>query len=68
MEDNFWWKTTFIGIHPLVEDDLRWKTTFSGRRLLVEDDPFMLPSPLCVIFVNVDVVALIVVTGHGMLI
>ena len=32
MEDDLWWKTTF------VENTLRWKMTFSGRWLLVEGD------------------------------
>ena len=56
MEDDLWWKRTFVGWQPLVgrlpsvEDDLRWKTTFGERRVLVEDDPCILPSPLCGIF------------------
>ena len=38
VEDDLWWKTTYVGRRPLVEDDLWWKTTFGGRHPLVEDD------------------------------
>ena len=43
VEDDLWWKTTFVGRRPLLEDDLRWeddlqwKTTFSGRQPSMED-------------------------------
>ena len=52
MEDDLWWKMTFIGKQRLVEDDLWWKMTFGGRQPSVEDDPCMLPSLLCGIFVK----------------
>ena len=39
------------GRQPSVEDDYWWNTTFGGRQAFVEDDPFMLPSPLCGIFI-----------------
>ena len=33
MEDDLWWKMTFVGRGPLIEEDLWWKTTFDGRQL-----------------------------------
>ena len=38
IEDDFLWKTTFVGRRHMMEDDLRWKTTFDGRWPLMEDD------------------------------
>ena len=44
MEDDLWWKTTFLWkatfngrlLRPMMEDDLWWKTTFDRRRPLKE--------------------------------
>ena len=38
MEDDLWWKSTFVGRQTLVEEDLRWKMTLGGRQTSVEDN------------------------------
>ena len=38
MEDNLWWKKTFVERQPFMEDNLWWKMTFDETQPLMEDN------------------------------
>ena len=56
MEDNLWWKTTFVGRQPLMEDDLWRKTTFNWRRPSGHPEMCKILIELSMISCNIQVV------------